>query len=205
MNILEEFKKLVSNASSAPKSLEDAEKIREDKGITYNWKHKYKDGELGLLTAYAWSRIDELNKEFKLPIVVQGDFNEDILCRANFNNDTGDAGDPTGWYILKSYLDNGKVTNIRFFDNSNVTFDESGKAVTRYICYKNANFETFKRYFDSTLLSTLKLVKTVNEFNAERQAIKSKVESEMTMLKSMQDLKIKSLINITNFNLKKGT
>lgn len=201
MNIMNELKKIFTSDDDV-KTLSDAKvSLLNEKAKKYDWEYEYKPAEIETCFAYAWERVNALNKtNERFDNGMQGDeaaSSAAIICRGNFNSDDFTINNPTGWFVLRHIAD-GPKRGLYLYKAASWTIKSNGMVCTPDI-YRNPNFATFKTLIDDCILTTMKQVNSFNNFCAEKIMIESEIDTQIGILKSLKKNRIDSLINVTNF------
>lgn len=206
MNIMNELKKIFTGDDDV-KTLSDAKvSIINEMAKKYEWGYEYKAGEVETCFAYAWERVNALNKSnARFDNGKHGDAeggNAHIICRGNFNSNDYSSANPTGWFILR-HVKEGSEQGLYLYKAANCTFKSNGIESTPDI-YRNPNFATFKTLIDDCILTAMEQVNSFNNFCTEKIRIESEIDTQIEILKSLKKIKIDSLMNITNFKISMG-
>lgn len=125
-----------------------------------------------------------------------------IICRGNFNSINFTSKDPAGWYILR-YVKDCSAQGLYLYKATNLTIKSTGIHTCADI-YRNPNFATFKTLIDDCILTAMEHVNIFNNFCTEKIRIESEIDTQIESLMSLKEIKIGSLMNVTNFKISTG-
>lgn len=203
---MNELKKIFTSDDDVKTLADTKVSLLNEHAKKYDWEYEYKPAEVETCFAYAWERVNALNKtNARFDNGMQGDdivATASIICRGNFNSNDYSSANPTGWFILR-HVTEGSEKGLYLYKVTNWSLNQDGVHSGADV-HRNPNFATFKTLIDDCILTAMEQVNSFNNFCTEKIRIETEIDTQIEILKSLKQIKIDSLINVTNFKISIG-